>query len=62
MNPLEAMIRGVDMICAICGTPQSVGCTCWTKCKTPNCTWSYLTGTECPNCRKRADALAKRKR
>ena len=49
-NPFEAIFGKVDMTCTVCGTAQSVGCDCWTKCRTPGCTWSYRKGEICPNC------------
>lgn len=48
-NPFEEIFGKVDMKCTVCGTAQSVGCDCWTKCMKPGCKWSYRKGETCGN-------------
>lgn len=42
--------------CTVCDA-QAGTCDCWTKCRTPGCTWSYRTGTSCPNCTRATPSL-----
>ncbi len=45
-TPVETLIDRSGLRCTVCGSPRSVGCGCWTKCR---CGWSFRTGSACRN-------------
>lgn len=46
-SPIETMIYNV-VKCLKCGAAMGK-CDCWTKCKSPGCTWFVEKGKKCRN-------------
>lgn len=49
----DTLVRFLDgdtsmLKCTVCNA-QAGTCDCWTKCRQPGCTWSFLKGTSCRN-------------